>query len=182
MMTFRMVETDDLYKLVEIACTTFIETYGDKNDPEEFYPYVEKTFSPETLIEELHTEGSLFYFLEQQNEPIGYFKLNVNKSPLQTDRPSFHFDFSPFSSMQMSELERIYLRKAFHGKGIAAKLMQYIEDCARQNQSLYLWLGVWTLNPRAVRYYQKCGFNVFGEHIFQIGSDAQKDFLMWKKL
>jgi ribosomal protein S18 acetylase RimI-like enzyme len=45
-----------------------------------------------------------------------------------------------------------------------------------------MWLGVWEENPRAIRFYQKLGFVEFGEHIFQLGDDAQRDVLMKKKL
>lgn len=181
-MTYRLIESKDLYQLVEIACTTFIETYADKNDPTEFYPYVELTFAPEQLQNELNTEGSIFYFVEQDNHIIGYFKINTNKSPAHTDRPHFYFDFSPFETINTTELERIYLKKEYQGKGFAAEMMSFIEDCARQKNSQYLWLGVWTMNPKAIRYYEKCGFITFGEHIFQIGQDAQKDYLMWKSI
>ncbi len=181
-MTFRLIDAKDLYTLVEIACTTFIETYADQNDPTEFYTYVEQTFAPEQLQNELNTEGAIFYFIEHDNYNIGYFKINTNKSPAHADRPHFYFDFSPFESLQMTELERIYLKKEFQGKGFAAEMMSFIESCARQKNSQYLWLGVWTMNPKAIHYYEKCGFDTIGEHIFQIGDDAQKDYLMWKKI
>ena len=45
-----------------------------------------------------------------------------------------------------------------------------------------MWLGVWEENPRAIRFYQKQGFVEFGEHIFQLGDDAQRDVLMKKSL
>ena len=181
-MTYRLIEPKDLYQLVEIACTTFIETYADKNDPTEFYAYVEQTLAPEQLQKEMNTEGAFFYFIEQDNHVIGYFKINTNKSPLHTDRPHFYSDFSPFESIEMTELERIYLKKDFQGKGFASRMMSFIEDCARQKNSQFIWLGVWTLNTKAIRYYEKCGFCTFGEHIFQIGNDAQKDYLMWKSI
>ena len=181
-MTFRLIESKDLYNLVEIACTTFIETFAEQNEPTAFYDYVEKSFAPEQMQKELNTEGSIFYFIEYENERIGYFKININKSPTQTDRPHFYFDFSPYEQAPMTELERIYLKKGFHGKGVASTMMAFIEDCAKQHQTQYVWLGVWSLNKKAIRYYEKSGFGAFGEHIFQIGDDAQTDYLMWKKV
>ena len=181
-MTYRLVEPKDLYQLVEIACTTFIDSFAEQNEPIAFYAYVEQAFAPEQLEKELYTEGSIFYFVENDNHIIGYFKINTNKSPSLTDRPHFYFDFSPYKSLQMTELERIYLKKEYQGKGFAAQLMAVIENFARQKNSHYLWLGVWSLNLKAIRYYEKCGFKTFGEHIFQIGDDAQKDYLMWKRL
>ncbi len=181
-MTYRLVEPEDLYQLVEIACTTFIDSFAEQNEPTAFYAYVEQAFAPEHLQKELQTEGSIFYFVEDDSHIIGYFKINTSKSPSLTDRPHFYADFSPYQSLEMTELERIYLKKEYQGKGFAAELMAYIEDCVRQQNAHYIWLGVWSLNTKAIRYYEKCGFSTFGEHIFQIGDDAQTDYLMWKKL
>ena len=181
-MKFKKAQLSDVYQLAQIACTTFSETYAKQNDIHSFYDYVEKAFSIEQLEKELNTEGVVFYFFENEGDTIGYFKLNNNLSPASADRPQFDFDFSPFAETPMSELERIYLKAEYHGKGLAATMMDFIESIAQQHGCEYLWLGVWTLNPKAIRYYEKCGFSRFGTHIFQIGDDAQKDWLMWKKL
>jgi ribosomal protein S18 acetylase RimI-like enzyme len=41
-----------------------------------------------------------------------------------------------------------------------------------------VWLGVWEHNPKAARFYEKCGFQVFGSHAFWVGNDCQTDNLM----
>ncbi|CAM6209294.1 N-acetyltransferase domain-containing protein [Enterobacter intestinihominis] len=41
-----------------------------------------------------------------------------------------------------------------------------------------VWLGVWEHNPRAISFYHKLGFTEVGEHIFQVGSDPQRDIIM----
>ena len=45
-----------------------------------------------------------------------------------------------------------------------------------------VWLGVWENNPRAIRFYAKWGIVEVGEHIFHVGSDAQRDILMSRAL
>jgi diamine N-acetyltransferase len=45
-----------------------------------------------------------------------------------------------------------------------------------------MWLGVWELNYRAARFYEKHGFKIVGKHVFQLGSDAQTDLVMEKHL
>ena len=41
-----------------------------------------------------------------------------------------------------------------------------------------VWLGVWERNPRAISFYRKVGFAEVGEHVFQLGSDPQRDVVM----
>ena len=42
----------------------------------------------------------------------------------------------------------------------------------------FVWLGVWEENPRAIRFYEKNGFVVFGEHQFQFGNELETDLMM----
>lgn len=51
-----------------------------------------------------------------------------------------------------------------------------------QNHFPRLWLGVWERNERAIKFYEKKGFNSFADHIFTLGNDAQRDVLMELKL
>jgi ribosomal protein S18 acetylase RimI-like enzyme len=57
-------------------------------------------------------------------------------------------------------------------------LLQSCIDEARRTGHRTMWLGVWERNRRAQAFYRKWGFHTVGEHIFQLGSDAQTDWLM----
>jgi len=49
---------------------------------------------------------------------------------------------------------------------------------AKQRGCDSIWLGVWEKNPRAISFYQKWGFKEVGTHIFHVGDDPQRDFIM----
>jgi nucleoside-diphosphate-sugar epimerase len=51
-------------------------------------------------------------------------------------------------------------------------------DAARAAGARHLWLGVWERNPRARRFYEKCGFVDVGSQAFVLGSDPQTDRVM----
>jgi ribosomal protein S18 acetylase RimI-like enzyme len=53
---------------------------------------------------------------------------------------------------------------------------------AQQKQHTYIWLGVWEHNPKAISFYEKNGFTVFGQKVFQMGEDQQRDFMMKRQL
>jgi ribosomal protein S18 acetylase RimI-like enzyme len=80
------------------------------------------------------------------------------------------------------ELHRIYVDAPWHGRGVAALLMQAALDDAARRGADGVWLGVWENNPRAIRFYAKFGFTEVGEHLFHVGSDAQRDLLMSRPL
>lgn len=76
------------------------------------------------------------------------------------------------------EIHRIYVDAPWHGKGVATLLMQAACDDAAKRGADRVWLGVWENNARALRFYAKHGFVEVGEHVFHVGSEAQRDILM----
>ena len=60
--------------------------------------------------------------------------------------------------------------------------MQFALEYSQENGFDTLWLGVWERNEKAIRFYEKLGFETFGEHEFILGTDKQNDLLMKKAL
>jgi ribosomal protein S18 acetylase RimI-like enzyme len=55
-------------------------------------------------------------------------------------------------------------------------------DQARQWGCDVIWLAVWEENPRAIRFYEKHGFQKAGVKTFQLGAELQHDFVMARNL
>ena len=68
------------------------------------------------------------------------------------------------------ELFALYVLKEFWGTGVAQLLM----NAAAERLSAYPKIGLWVLkeNPRAIRFYEKCGFAATGEekHLPSVGA------------
>ena len=167
---YRKCTLEDIKELVDIARTTFVKTFASHNEPDNFQSYIDKSFSEKKIKEELVTPGSEFYFASLQNEVIGYFKLNAPGA--QTDHNN------PYSI----ELERIYVREEYQNNGFGLKLMQEAIDISKRAKFKYMWLGVWEHNPGAIRFYERHGFEKFGEHGFYLGNDLQTDIMMKRDL
>lgn len=80
------------------------------------------------------------------------------------------------------ELQRIYVDAKHHGQGVAKSLMEASVSLAREMGYRYIWLGVWEHNARALKFYQKFGFEKVGEHVFTVGTDDQTDWIVLKEL
>ena len=156
--------------LQAISRLTFYETFAEVNTEENMSCYLENDLSLERLSEELSNPNSEFYFASLQNEAIGYLKINCDSA--QTEQ----------KTANSIEIERIYVLKEFLGKNIGQLLLEHAFQIARKKGNENVWLGVWKENKRAIRFYQKNGFEEFDKHIFMLGEDAQKDILMRKKL
>ncbi|TQV71478.1 GNAT family N-acetyltransferase [Aliikangiella marina] len=152
--------------LLEIARTTFVEAFAAQNTAEDMQQYLSEKLCLMQIQKELSNKNSRFFFAMYDNSVIGYLK--VNFASAQTDS----FDFASL------EVERIYLLNDYHGTGAAKLLFKQAIGLARQNALPVIWLGVWDQNPRAIRFYEKLGFEVFGSHEFLLGSAKQNDLLM----
>lgn len=162
----KRVTLDDLEKLQKIGRQTFEETFSESNSEENMRNYLEEGFSKKKLTAELNDSGSEFYFAIVQDEVIGYLKVNFGAS--QTE----------LKDSRALEIERIYISKEFHGKGAAQILYNKAIETAKQKNAVYVWLGVWEENPRAISFYKKNGFVEFDKHIFKLGNDEQTDIMM----
>ena len=156
----------DLEPLRHIARETFISSFADKNDPVDFQNYMEHAFSMERIRKELLNPDSDFYLVQSEGRDVGYLKLNYNSA--QTD----------IKDTVACELERIYVKPAYQGKGIGNWMLDQAILLAGAKQKRYVWLGVWQENEGAIRFYEQCGFYKFGTHPYYIGSDKQTDWLM----
>ena len=161
---------EDLAALQAIGRKTFEEAFAANNSEENLAAYLEEGFSKQKLGAELRNENSKFYFALQEGDVIGYLKVNLGDAQSEKQDPN------------ALEIERIYVLQQYHGKQVGALLYEQALSIAKARKAPYMWLGVWEENPRAIRFYEKQGFVEFGEHIFQLGDDAQRDVLMKKEL
>jgi ribosomal protein S18 acetylase RimI-like enzyme len=166
----RPVTLQDVQILKETARQTFYDAFHDTNTPENLRAYLHESFSVERLTEELINPLSRFYFALVNDEVAGYLK--VNEGSAQTE----------FQHDQWFEVERIYIMKQYWGQSIGQTLLDFALKQATEQKCTTVWLGVWERNYRALRFYQKNGFQPFSRHIFQVGDDPQWDILMKKEI
>ena len=77
---------------------------------------------------------------------------------------------------------RLYVAQEWLGRGVGEALMRACLDEAQRKGCKTIWLGVWERNIRAQAFYRKWNFQAVGEHVFQLGSDPQRDILMERSL
>ncbi len=162
----KKVTSSDLDQLRSISIRTFRETFGTANTEENMKLYLEESFNPEKLKEEISEPGSEFFFATLNQKVIGYLKLNSGLA--QTE----------MKSENSIEIERIYVLKNFQGKKAGQFLFDTAVNIARQRNCSFLWLGVWEKNFKALGFYRKNGMVEFNRHLFMLGNDKQTDIMM----
>lgn len=164
----RLATEADAAALAQLAERTFRDTFGAENTADDMDAYVRAAFPPAVVRAELADAANTFLlaFLDAAAEPVGYAKLRVGTSDPNVTGPA------------PVELHRLYVERRGMGQGIGAALMRASLDAARDAGHRTVWLGVWEHNPRAIAFYRRWGFATVGEHVFQLGADAQRDLIM----
>lgn len=165
-LSLRRCTGNDVDVLMEISKSTFIAAFEQHNDPEDFKNYLKEAFAKEKLQSELENKNSAFYFVYLGEVLVGYFK--TNRGEAQTE----------VKDSQSLELERIYVVPSYQGMKIGGWMIEKVIQLASDENMKYVWLGVWEHNPRAIKFYQKLGFQKFGTHPYYIGKDEQTDWLL----
>ena len=166
MITLRQAHPDDSEALAHLAEHTFRETFATENNLTDMECYCSKNFGTEIQRQEILDANCVTILAEVEDQLVGFarVRLHVPKACVAAERPS--------------ELHRLYVEKEWHGRGVAHKLMSKILSTALDSGADRIWLGVWEHNPRAIVFYNKYGFRTVGEHIFQFGSDPQRDLVI----
>lgn len=170
LITMKTCTVEDLDLLQEISVETFEDTFREQNSPENMKAYLERAFNRSQLESELSNPSSEFCLIYSNGEAAGYLKVNTDDA--QSER------MGPDSL----EIERIYVRKAFHKQGLGKDLFQKAVQIAKNRKKEKIWLGVWEKNGNALAFYEKMGFVQTGAHSFYMGDEEQTDFIMTKSL
>lgn len=160
-MIVRRAVPSDAAALAELGARTFFETFAAQNRAEDIEAYLARTYGEAHQRREIADPAIATLVVEDGDALIGFAQLRGSSAE--------HGDV---------ELARFYVDRTRHGRGVAQALMNAVMDAARELGGASLWLGVWEHNPRAIRFYEKCGFRDVGSQPFLLGGDLQTDRVM----
>lgn len=170
MFEIKVAQKSDAATLADISEKTFVETFARNNDPKNIEDYVSKNFGTEKQLKEICDPNRMISIAWKGAQAVGFYHLY--KGPAD---PSV-------KGVLPIELLRLYVFSEWHGQGLAHLLINKCIAEATATGYKTLWLGVWEKNLRARAFYKKIGFVERGNHIFQLGNEAQTDFVMEKSL
>jgi ribosomal protein S18 acetylase RimI-like enzyme len=164
--SIRRATVPDAAALAALATDTFRESFEDANAAEDMAAYLAANFSESIQRAELSDPRVSCFVATDGGGLIGYCLLRaVEPEACVSDRGAI-------------ELNRLYVRRTWLGKGVGEALMRIALEEARRRGHATIWLGVWEHNPRALAFYRRHAFREVGGHDFMLGSDRQTDLVM----
>lgn len=161
----RPATLDDAHALVELSTQTFTETFGYLYPPEDLEHYLATTYTADAYATMLDDPYHAIWVLEEDDELIGYVLAGPCSLP--------HEDVTP----EDREIKRLYVKKGHQNSGDGQKLMQQAMDWIGDRTT---WIGVWSENYGAQRFYERFGFSKIGEYKFIVGETRDDEFIYRK--
>jgi GNAT superfamily N-acetyltransferase len=79
------------------------------------------------------------------------------------------------------ELKRLYLLQQAQNGGWGGRLFQTALDWLQRDGPRTLWIGVWSRNFGAQRFYARHGFEHVGDYEFPVGSVRDHEFILRRR-
>lgn len=162
----RRAGSADAETLSALGALTFTETFGHLYDPEDLASFLAEAYGPERTRADLADPRKASWIVEIDGEAVGYALAGPCGLP--------HDEVSD----TCGELKRIYFRKAWQGAGLGGRLFNETMSWLASSGFGPLWIGVWSENHGAQRFYERQGFEKVGEYGFRVGSTVDREFIL----
>lgn len=168
-MYIKKITAQYIKELTEVAIASFLPAHGHSSPKEDMDTYIAKHFNPASLAQEISDTTNEYYGLWNQNKMIGYFKINFNQK-------------TAFCQAQnITYMSRLYLLQQYYDLGLGEIMLNKAIDLSKSNNQQGMWLKVWKENKRAIKFYEKRGFQIIGESDYKISSNhSNPNFVMYK--
>ena len=128
--------------------------------------YLEYTYGVDKIAGSIRKENNIYFLALVDGLPAGFAKVKRHSLNDQLD------------SVFQSELQKLYVLKQYHGTGVGQALMDKVIGLVELIEPECLWLDTYINNERAIRFYERNGFQKTGKHHFTIGTQTFEYYLM----
>lgn len=162
----RRAGVEDAATLSALATATFVETFGHLYEREDLQAFLDASYAVDRQAAILAHPDYAVWLLEAGGRAVGHCAAGPCGLP--------HADATPGDG----ELKRLYVLREFQGGGHGARLMATAMDWLLREGPRTLWVGVWSENTGAQRFYARYGFAKVGTYGFPVGRVVDLEFIL----
>lgn len=164
--TIRRAGGADAEVLAALGERTFIDTFGHLYSPPDLRAFVADAYGLARTRADLADPAKASWLVEQDGAAIGYALAGPCALP------------HPDVTQACGELKRIYFVKERQGGGLGGRLFGTVMDWLLAEGPRPIWIGVWSGNHGAQRFYERHGFEKVGEYGFRVGQTVDREFIL----
>jgi diamine N-acetyltransferase len=161
----RRAGPEDIETLSQVGRATFTETFGHLYPPEDLSTFLNSAYGTGYLAAALADPQRALWLVEAEGSAVGHALAGPCDLP--------HPEVGP----EAGEVKRIYLQSSVQGSGLGARLFETVLAWLERDGRKDLWLGVWSDNHGAQRFYRRYGFNPVGEYGFAVGATVDRELI-----
>ncbi len=168
--TLRAADAGDVAPLSALAYAsfreTFLEGFAIPYPPADLAAFVASTYDPSVMAAKLADPLQATWIIEAGGAMLAYANAGPCSLPHAQARP------------EHAQLNRLYALRSAQGLGLGRRLMRRALDWMADQRPGAVWLGVWSGNHKAQRFYEAYGFSKVGEYQFPVGEWLDDEFIM----
>ncbi|MDK7159420.1 GNAT family N-acetyltransferase [Pauljensenia sp. UMB3104] len=191
----RRATPTDAEALSHLSRTCFTQTFGHLYAPSDLEAFLDEAYSPTVLRTELNDPERATWLLF--DEPVDEARATLSSDDLPgTPEPR---DEAPTSSVSQApigyvtacpahlphpdvapgdgEVQRLYILQGHQGGGRGTALLRTALDWLERDGPRTIWIGVWSENYGAQRFYARHGFEIVGDYSFMVGDHADHELI-----
>jgi GNAT superfamily N-acetyltransferase len=163
--TIRRAGSADAAALSEIGARTFVETFAHLYAPDDLTAFLTSAYGLERTRADLADPAKASWLVEADGRVVGY----ASAGPCELPHP----EVTP----ACGELKRFYLEKGRQSGGVGGRLFDAVLEWLQADGPRVVWIGVWSENHGAQRFYERRGFARVGEYGFPVGRTIDREFI-----
>lgn len=169
-LTVRRAIEADAPAVSALALRTFMEAFAADSDPHDLALHTARAYGLPQQSAEIAHPAITTLVAEADGRPAAYAQIRRGPPP------------SCVPDADAVEIARFYVDQAWHGRGIAQRLMGAALAQAREMGARTVWLMVYEHNHRALAFYARQGFREVGRNGFLFGNSLELDRVLVRGL
>lgn len=165
-LSIRRATIADAGPLSVLASRTFVETFGHLYPKEDLEFFLDDAYAPEKQAVILAHPDYAVWLLEDDGVAVGHAAAGPCGLP--------HADVKSGDG----ELKRLYVLASHQGGGWGGRMFDEAERWLLRDGPRTLWIGVWSENFGAQRFYARHGFEQVGTYRFPVGKVRDLEFIL----
>ena len=165
-MHLRRATVEDAATLSGLAARTFTEAFGHLYPARHLADFIAEAYDVERQRTILAHPDYAVWLLEDDGVAVGH----VAAGPCGLPHP----DVAPGDG----EVKRLYVLRSHQAGGHGSRMMDTAMDWLLREGPRTLWVGVWSENAGAQRFYARRGFERVGQYLFPVGATQDLEYIL----
>lgn len=163
----RKATPDDAALLAQLGAATFTETFGHLYPPADLQAFLDTAHSVWNWERTLADSSNACWLAQSASErSAGYVVAGNCKLPVTNREPA------------AGEVHQLYLLAEFHNRGLGSRLLETALAWLHTANKTPIYIGVWSKNYGAQRFYARYGFEKVGDYGFPVGATVDHEFIL----